>query len=260
MRNLTGDGDDRAAAFRRRRAARVGGVLVFAAVLAGLMIYVTQQRNSEPDDQRATSSAIPPETPCPGVQAPPSNPEQYGAPEDVPLEDGIDYRAVVKTSCGDIEIDLLEAEAPQTVANFIFLAGEGFYDGLTWHRVDRNFVIQTGDPDGQATVEPNGPGYTIDDEVENTERSDYIYGAVGMANTGVPNSGGSQWFVIVHDPDKKEHAGLDPLYTIFGKVSRNSYEVIEEISKQPVEGGDDPAVASRPVVPVYVLSVEIIED
>jgi cyclophilin family peptidyl-prolyl cis-trans isomerase len=261
--------DERAAqwraAYRRRRAARVAGVIVVLAGIAALMIYVTQQRNDDSPEAAGTPaaspSATPAESPCPSIDAPPSSPQQYDSPPDVSLlEDGADYTAVVETSCGDISMDLLEEAAPQNVANFIFLAREGFFDGLTWHRIEQNFVIQTGDPNNANGQPPDGPGYEVPDEVEGTERKDYVYGTVGMANPGVPDSAGSQWFIIVHSPDKKEHAGLDPLYTIFARVEPSSYKVIDKISRQPVRGGTDPSTAAEPTVPIYIESIEILAN
>jgi peptidyl-prolyl cis-trans isomerase B (cyclophilin B) len=259
--------DDRVAelnaAYRRRRIARVAGVMAMLAAITGLMIYVTQQRNDSGDANPAAASAdsTPPETPCPKVDRPSNNPQQYDtAPDPSLLKQGVDYSAVVETSCGNIRIDLLEEHAPANVASFVFLSHEGYFDGLPWHRIERNFVLQTGDPNGANGAPPDGPGYELPDELAGTEREDYVYGTVGMANPGTPDSAGSQWFIIVHSPDKKEHAGLDPLYTIFAKVVQSSYPTIDQISKQPVKGGTDPRTASEPTVPVYINSIRIVES
>jgi cyclophilin family peptidyl-prolyl cis-trans isomerase len=246
---------------KRRRLARIGGVIAALAAIAGLMLYVTQQRNdSDTERQPASAASTPKETPCPKVDAPTLEPREYDSPpEDSVLEEGVDYSAVVKTSCGDIAMDLLEDSAPQNVANFVFLARDGYFDGLAWHRIERNFVIQTGDPNNQNGTPPDGPGYEVPDELAGTKRNDYVFGTVGMANPGVPDSAGSQWFIIVHSPDKREHAGLDPLYTIFARVKRASYDDIEKISTQPVKGGSDPRTASEPTVPVLITRIEILE-
>jgi cyclophilin family peptidyl-prolyl cis-trans isomerase len=251
------------AAYRRRRIARVAGIALALAAVAGLMMYVTQQRNNDGDSEQrpAASSSTPRATPCPRVDVPETSPQQYDAPPGAStLKAGVDYSADVRTSCGTIEIDLLEESAPENVASFVFLAREGFFDGLPWHRIERNFVIQTGDPNGLNGTPPDDAGYKLPDELEGTEKKDYTFGTVGMANPGVRDSAGSQWFIVVHSRDKKEHAGLDPLYTIFGRVSGASYDVIETISRQPVEGGTDPRTASEPIVPVYIESIEIAES
>jgi peptidylprolyl isomerase len=149
---------------------------------------------------------------------------------------------------------LLEDSAPISVNNFVFLAREGFYDGLIWHRVEGDSVIQTGDPNGQNGVEPDGPGYAIDDEPP-TKASEYVYGVVGMANSG-PNTGGSQFFIVVH---KGGPAGFPPNYSIFGEVAESSYEALEAIRKLPTKGGNDPVEAVKPIVPVYIESIDIVE-
>jgi cyclophilin family peptidyl-prolyl cis-trans isomerase len=264
------------AAYRRRRAARIAAVFAAVVAIVSLMLYAT--RNDEPDTPSATNEtedttepeneedqgdAQAEEAPCPEVEAPESDPvTDYGsAPQqEEVLEEGVDYSAIIHTSCGNIEVDLLE-ERRATVTNFVFLAREGYYDGLTWHRVEGNFVIQTGDPNGINGEPPDGPGYTIPDEVEGTRSADYVYGTLAMANRAPePNTGGSQFFFIVHDPqaamegEAPEPAGLEPLYTIFGRASKKSYDVLDKIARQPTE-----ATTSTPRIPVYIESIEILE-
>ncbi|MFP5298738.1 MAG: peptidylprolyl isomerase, partial [Actinomycetota bacterium] len=202
-----------------------------------------------------------------------ADPQQYDSSPTLELEPGVDYRAVIETSCGTIEMDLLEEEAPASVANFVFLAGEGFYNGLLWHRVERNSVIQTGDPDGQNGTPPDGPGYFIPDEFPERD-NEYIYGVVGMANAG-PGTTGSQFFIVIHDPDKScdgkgrpqkagtpgtHHcpAGFQPLYNIFGRVSESSYETLERIAAQETQGGNNPVEAVKPVANIYINSIQIL--
>jgi len=116
------------------------------------------------------------------------------------------YIAVVQTTKGAFTIELLPKAAPKTVNNFVFLAREGFYDGLTFHRVLPNFVAQGGDPKGDGT---GGPGYTFEDE---PVTMDYTEGTVAMANAG-PNTNGSQFFICLQDLP-----ALPKNYTIFGRV------------------------------------------
>ncbi len=244
---------EREQALRRRRNARIAAITVVIALVLALALFASGGEDGERPATKPTPSeediaacdADPPEAP---------EPQQYDAPPPMTLEEKTDYAAIIRTSCGEIEMDLLEEKAPETVSNFVFLANEGFYDGLTWHRIERNFVIQGGDPEGTGG---GGPGYTIPDEFPQ-EAKEYVYGIVGMANSGQPNSGGSQFFIIVHEP-KGKPAGLQPLYTIFGQVARSSHGTLDEISALEVQGGNDPATAARPVVPVYIESVEIIE-
>ncbi|MGI8407155.1 MAG: peptidylprolyl isomerase, partial [Actinomycetota bacterium] len=175
----------------------------------------------------------------------------------------VDYSAVIHTTCGDIEMDLLEEKAQKDVANFIFLAEEGYYDGITWHRIEQDAVIQSGDPDGQngssAEGGVDGPGYGIPDEFPK-KASEYLYGVVGMANTGPGGTAGSQFFIVVHDPTRQEPAGYQPLYSIFAEVDEASYPVLHDMQRQPTKGGTDPIEAVKPVVPIYITSIAIIEN
>ena len=148
-------------------------------------------------------------------------------------------RATFHTSEGQIELELAPEEAPKTVENFTRLAGEGFYDGLTFHRVIPDFMIQGGCPKGDGT---GGPGYTFEDE-SNQLRVER--GAVAMANAG-PNTNGSQFFIVT--------AGacpwLDGKHTVFGRVTEGQ-DVVDRISKVDRDDRD------RPRTPVTVDRVEI---
>lgn len=145
--------------------------------------------------------------------------------------------ALIETNYGNFKIQFYPEDAPKTVANFISLAEKGFYDGLTFHRVIKNFMIQGGDPTGNGT---GGPGYKFEDELDpNTlsAKEGYKIGTVAMANAG-PNTNGSQFFVMVAD------VPLPHLYTIFGKVIEGQ-EVVDKISLVSTDGNDKPL---KPVV------------
>jgi cyclophilin family peptidyl-prolyl cis-trans isomerase len=233
-------------------------VLLTLGVVGALMVYAAAEEDN-PQVAGGASKTPSAGLPCPRVEAPATSSRQYDEAPELTLAPNVNYSAVIATSCGDIKLDLLENKAPRNVANFVFLARQGFFDGLTWHRIERNFVIQTGDPDGINGHEPDGPGYTIPDELPAQDR-DYVYGAVAMANEG-PNTGGSQFFIVVHDPsEKKEPAGLESLYSIFGRVSKTSYGTLDKIASMPVKGGDDAIIASQPQVPVYVDSIQILRS
>jgi peptidyl-prolyl cis-trans isomerase B (cyclophilin B) len=133
-------------------------------------------------------------------------PKRYARAEQV-LDPSKRYQATISTDRGDIVIDLYPASAPNTVNNFVFLAREGFYDGLTFHRVVDDFVIQGGCPEGSGR---GGPGYRFDDEPVVGE---YGPGAVAMANSG-PNTNGSQFFICTVDDRRK----LAKSYNLFGQV------------------------------------------
>ena len=252
MSRATSTSKARTEALRRRRRARIGGALAIAvAVVVGVTIVsgaddesVSSQSTDEPRAKAACKAKPPPE----------ADPQQYEGPRDV-LEAGVDYSAVLETSCGPIRIDLLEEQAPSAVNSFVFLAREGFFDGLTWHRVVQRFVIQTGDPDGLNGHPPDGPGYTIPDELAGIENRDYVFGVVAMANTGQPGTGGSQFFIVVQ-PDGP--AGLDPLYTIFGQAE-GSRDTLLKISIKATKGGSNPQTMDEPRVPIYIEKARIIE-
>ena len=118
------------------------------------------------------------------------------------------YHVTITTNRGTIEMDLDPQLAPNTVNNFVGLARDGYYDGLTFHRVVDDFVIQGGCPEGTGT---GGPGYRFDDE---PVKGEYTLGAVAMANAG-PNTNGSQFFICIDDCTRK----LQPAYNLFGYVT-----------------------------------------
>ncbi|MBI3972711.1 MAG: peptidylprolyl isomerase [Chloroflexi bacterium] len=120
-----------------------------------------------------------------------------------------DYEAIVRTNRGDMRIQLLAGQAPATVNNFVFLAREGFYDGVTFHRVILGFMAQTGDPTGTGR---GGPGYRFDDEPSALRLRHNSEGTVSMANAG-PNTNGSQFF-ITYAPTPH----LDGRHAVFGRV------------------------------------------
>lgn len=116
-------------------------------------------------------------------------------------------RAIIEMEAGKIVAELYEKDAPGTVANFVKLAKQGFYDGLSFHRVEPGFVVQGGDPKGNGT---GGPGYTIKDEFNMRK---HLTGTVAMARTAAPNSAGSQFYITL-----APQPALDGKYTVFGQV------------------------------------------
>ena len=137
-------------------------------------------------------------------------------------------QAILHTNHGAIEVELHEADAPKTVANFTKLAGEGFYDGLKFHRVIPDFMIQGGDPRGDGT---GGPGYTFEDE---PNEHPVVRGALAMANSG-PNTNGSQFFVVTTE----DASWLNGKHTVFGRVT-SGMEVADTISELPRDARDRP--------------------
>ncbi len=148
--------------------------------------------------------------------------QQYPAPPEMQIDPAKDYRATIKTNKGDITVTLFAGESPKTVNNFVFLANEGFYDGVIFHRVINGFMIQGGDPTGTGT---GGPGYRFDDELEKARSHRYSRGTLAMANAG-PNTNGSQFFIMHAD------YGLPPQYSVFGKAV-DGLDVVDEIATTP---------------------------
>ncbi|MBI2755475.1 MAG: peptidylprolyl isomerase [Chloroflexi bacterium] len=129
------------------------------------------------------------------------------------------YTATIETSLGTMKAELYSKDAPKTVNNFVFLAQQGFYDGVIFHRVIKDFMAQTGDPTGTGT---GGPGYRFEDEKVTRP---YTRGTLAMANAG-PNTNGSQFFIVHQD------YALPPSYTIFGKVTEG-LDVLDKIAGAP---------------------------
>ncbi len=165
--------------------------------------------------------------------------KKYASAPEFALDLSKDYSATLSTNHGDIEIAFFADEAPTTVNSFVFLAREGFYDGLTFHRVVPRFVIQGGDPVGDGT---GGPGYSFRDELNNPRP--YKRGIVAMANAG-PNTNGSQFFICLAD------VGLPYQYNIFGDVTAGM-EAVDAIAALPLRG-------ERPREPAIIQSVTIHE-
>ena len=147
--------------------------------------------------------------------------------------------ATMKTTQGDITIELFDGDAPKTVENFKKLAADGFYDGLTFHRIIRDFMIQGGCPLGTGT---GGPGYTFEDEINQHK---IVRGTLAMANAG-PNTNGSQFFLVTAD----ETPWLDGKHTAFGRVV-DGEDVLDNIEAVPTDGRD------RPTTPITIDRLEI---
>jgi len=174
-----------------------------------------------------------------------SNTDGYTKPENV-LEEGVDYGALIRTSAGEIEVDLFENETPLTVNSFLFLTKENFFDGLIFHRVVPDFVIQGGDPLGTGT---GGPGYQIPDEITDRKYEPYT---LGMANSG-PDTNGSQFFITSGNISEGSIQALNGNYTIFGKVTKG-FAVVDSIERVQTDANE------RPVNPVTIEVVQIIEN
>ena len=171
----------------------------------------------------------------------------YSSPPPMTIDQNKTYTATIKTNYGDIVIQLLAKEAPLTVNNFVFLARAHFYDGVKFHRVIKNFMIQSGDPTGTGS---GGPGYKFADELPITR--DYVQGTLAMANSGY-NTNGSQFFITLTDLS----GSLPKLYSIFGVVTAGM-DVVTKIGDVPVKMAN--GEMSSPTVDVHINTITITEQ
>ncbi len=153
--------------------------------------------------------------------------QQYDTAPELTIDLSKGYSATLHTNHGEVAIELQPDRSPQTVNNFVFLAREGFYDGVIFHRVISGFMIQGGDPTGTGR---GGPGYQFRDELEGSPG--YARGTVAMANAG-PNTNGSQFFICHSD------VGLPHAYTIFGAVT-SGMDVVDAIAASDTDHADRP--------------------
>jgi cyclophilin family peptidyl-prolyl cis-trans isomerase len=244
---------------RRRRAllayGTLGLVVVVAAVAGGLWLTgnddspagaaattagAATTAPAQFNDARAGAPTAPAQVACGGKIPPKVQHPTFSKPPTTKVDPDKTYLATLQTSCGDVTIRLDPKKAPETTANFVFLADRHFYDSTWFHRIVPGGaagigVIQGGDPEGTGR---GGPGYAIKDELPSSPAAYGKY-SVAMANSG-PNSGGSQFFINFQDNSK----GLRPDYSVFGEVVEGR-DVVDKIVKVPVGGqtGDTPTQA-----------------
>ena len=193
------------------------GAIVLGAILAGLACSSSSESEGDPESMTGSS---PSPTPTPGAR------RSYGSPPPMTIDTSKTYTATLETEKGNIVIELAAADAPRTVNNFVFLAREGYYDGVTFHRVLPGFMAQSGDPTGTGS---GGPGYRFEDEFSPGLRHER--GVISMANVG-PNTNGSQFF-ITYVPTPH----LDDVHSVFGRVIEGM-DVLESIT--PRDPGQNP--------------------
>jgi peptidyl-prolyl cis-trans isomerase B (cyclophilin B) len=191
---------------------------VFAVVAVGIVAVILISRGGGSDASNSSSNGAGASS-CEKVEAPKPKNVTFKAPKQV-LKPGAEATAVVKTSCGTFKIALDTTRAPKTANSFAFLAEEGFYDDLTFHRIAKGFVIQGGDPEGTGT---GGPGYSVDEKPP--ANLAYTKGIVAMAKSSAdpPGRSGSQFFVVT-----AADAGLPPEYALLGKVT-SGFGAVEQI-------------------------------
>ena len=165
--------------------------------------------------------------------------KQYNSPPEMAIDPKKSYTATIETTAGTMNAEFFVEDAPNTVNNFVFLAREGYYEDVIFHRVIKGFMIQGGDPTGTGR---GGPGYKFNDEPVTKQ---YQRGTLAMANAG-PNTNGSQFFIMHADYP------LPPNYTIFGKLTSGE-DVLDSIATAATGAQD------RPTNPVVINSITITE-
>lgn len=172
------------------------------------------ETETETETEGPGETAEPLPCPQPGVEVEPTT--DFPAPPEMCIDPEVDYTATVVTDAGTIEVDLFEDDAPLTVNNFVYLARYRYFDGLDFHRVIPDFVLQGGDPNNDGT---GGPGYQFEDELPQPE--DYKAGSLAMANSG-PNTNGGQFFIVTSAEGAKtlvDAVGGTANYSLFGEVT-----------------------------------------
>jgi cyclophilin family peptidyl-prolyl cis-trans isomerase len=171
--------------------------------------------------------------------------KKYDKYPDMVIDANKKYTAVIKTNKGDITAELDAKNTPKAVNNFVFLSQKGFYDGLIFHRIIKDFMIQGGDPEGNGSGDP---GYKFDDE---PVVKDYLPGTLAMANSG-PNTNGSQFFIMTADYSGGK---LPKNYVIFGNVI-TGMETVTKIAETPVESGGE---GSKPTEKITIDTITVEE-
>jgi cyclophilin family peptidyl-prolyl cis-trans isomerase len=202
---------------------------VFALIAIGVLAAILGGCGGG-SDSASTSATTASTDGCKKVEAPAPKEVSLKAPPQT-VKKGEELTAVVQTSCGTFEIALDTTRAPKTVNSFAYLAEEGFYDDLTFHRIAPGFVIQGGDPLGNGS---GGPGYSVDEKPP--ANLAYTKGTVAMAKTSAdpPGRSGSQFYIVT-----AADAGLPPEYALAGKVSKG-YDVVTKIEELGPEGQEGP--------------------
>lgn len=242
---------------KRQRQLRIGVSIAAAlGILAALILAFTS--GTEKPTAKPSPSPSAAGTPCAGPTPPKNNAKKYKALPKQVVNQSKKYQVTMETSCGTITMVLDPKVAPKAVNNFVFLAREGFYDGLTFHRVEANpqfQLVQGGDPQGNGQ---GGPGYSFEIEKPTPApgspyvrpgqggQATYLRGVVAMANSGGTASNGSQFFIDAGD------VALAPDYTVLGKTDDPSLAVLQKMIAAPLQG-------NTPTTPIYIIKVTVKE-
>jgi peptidyl-prolyl cis-trans isomerase B (cyclophilin B) len=231
---------------RRRRRQRiatgvVAGVIAVAGIGLAARAFLSRDENPEVNEAaQPKGGGVACNAQVPAVAK--EEKQTFQKPPKMQIDLKMSYRVVMRTSCGEVTLQLFDDRTPKTVNNFLFLVRKGFYDGLTFHRIVRDFVVQGGDPKGDGT---GGPGYQFEDEIVEGLKFDSI-GLLAMANSG-PDTNGSQFFITTGDA-----AHLNGKHTIFGTVLEGM-DVVSRLNALDVDE------SSKPKLTAYIEEITIIQ-
>ncbi len=238
---------ERKAAARRELRRRVTIGLGLGLSVAAILLLISSLSNREGGVPDALAAFHEQPTACDGSVPDSPDPMQFREPISQGLARDSTVVATVETSCGTVVLELAVADFPQTVNSFVFLARNGFYDGLAFHRIASGFVIQGGDPTGGGA---GGPGYRIADEFPPTG---FVYeeGVVAMANAGRGTTG-SQFFIVTGP----QATSLTPSFNVLGRVVEG-FDILERIDAVPTRAQASGRERSYPTQSVYIESITI---
>ena len=231
---------------RRQRSGLIrGGIIAVVVVAVFALIIATGHKKSNKSTTSDTSAAAS----CSHTAPPRGSTKLYKSAPPMTIDQSKTYTATMTTSCGTITMKLDPKDAPRTVNSFVFLARHHFYDGLKFHRVVTDFVVQGGDPKGDGT---GGPGYSLPDE---PPTNGYKAGSVAMANAG-PDTTGSQFFLVASANGAKTLGGPPYKYSILGQITKGLDVVQKMETFAPTAAPHD----GPPTKPLYIDKVTISES
>lgn len=229
------------------KAFSIVGVGIAVIMVGGALLTQGARNTGDPNSIPTATRTVDASVTADASASPTVNAKQFTKAEQVIDAAAKQYKATVKTNKGDFEIKLYADQAPNTVNSFVFLAQKGYFDGLTFHRVVANFVIQGGDPKGDGN---GGPGYTTIDEPNQLLNKQKT---LSMAKVGGAKDFGSQFFINLKDNPGLDYTNSSDKFYPFGEVT-SGWDVIEQISQVKVNSG------SKPIEPVTIQSVVIADS
>jgi cyclophilin family peptidyl-prolyl cis-trans isomerase len=247
---------------RKRRSGLIRGVVAVVVIVGGIALILNLAGDDKKETAATTVATVAPTTPttpvalpasCVATKPPAAKPKTYTKAPPMTIDLKKKYTATMTTTCGDITIALDAVAAPKTVNSFVFLAKEGYYDGLTFHRVAKDFVVQGGDPKGDGTGDP---GYKLPTEAPS---GGYKAGSIAMANSGADTTG-SQFFITWTDAGAAQLGGPPYLYSILGQVTKG-LDVVKTLGSlyNRDQNPADPS-SQRTALPLYIFKVTISES